>query len=975
MMTPERWQQIDRIFQSALERTPDARAAFINEACVGDDTLRHELEVLFSADGKASGFLNEPGYVVAAELLVESARPSWLGQSISHYQIISLLGQGGMGVVYRARDARLDREVALKVLPREFAQDADRLRRFALEARATSALNHPNILTVYDIGEYEGAPYIVAELLEGTELREPLQQGALPLRKALDYAQQVAAGLAAAHEKGIVHRDLKPENLFVTKDGCVKILDFGLAKLKAPRNTPVGSDVATQPQLTTPGTVMGTVAYMSPEQVRGEAVDHRSDLFSFGLILFEMLSGERAFKRETMAETMTAILNDEPPELSETNAKVSPQLEKIVRRCLEKRPERRFQSASDLGFALETLSTPPGSRLEAQTAVLPIRAEPQVQRLGFINRARLAWVIAGVLLLGLLALLPFTIAQLRQAPAEARVIKFPLAPPERASFGSFAVSPDGRWLAFVAVSGGKDQLWVRALDTLTAQALPGTEGASYPFWSPESHFLGFFAGGKLRKIELSGGPVQTLCDAGAPLGGAWNRDGVIIFAHQGTGLSRVSATGGSVATVTTTNRAEQEITHHSPCFLPDGRHFLYYNLSPRKETRGIYLGALDGGLKQRLLDADSSAVYGASSQSTGSQSTGGYLLFAREGNLMAQPFDARQLKLTGETMLLPEQIGSEPVFNPGKFSVSDNGVLLCDPSSNRQSTQLLWVDRAGKPIGSLEVEGGYSKPWLSPDEKQVVTDRWDPQTIAYDLWVKNLVSGAAARFTFDPAIDIYPIWSPDGSRIVWASNRKKNYYLYQKAASGAGQEEPLFNIAGRPTDWSRDGRFIIYRQYTPQTKTDVWVLPLDGSAQPFPFLQTEADEDGGQLSPDGRWLAYFSDESGSYEAYVQSFPKGGGKKQVSTRGGVGPHWRRDGKELFYYAPDGKLMAVEVKSGDNFELGATKALFEFGNGSGSITVAPYTVSADGQRFLLNARVDKSGSAPLTVVVNWMAEVKK
>ncbi len=892
-----------------------------------------------------------------------------------HYEIIAPLGKGGMGEVYRARDSRLNREVAIKVLPSDFGQDADRLRRFEQEAHATSALNHPNILTVYDFGSHEGNPYLVMELLEGDELRAQLNNGALPVRKALDYAQQVTNGLAAAHEKGIVHRDLKPENLFVTKDNRVKILDFGLAKLTQLRNADFGmrneeAETLVQspdgnPQLTIPGTVMGTVAYMSPEQVRGQDLDHRSDIFSFGIILHEMLSGQRAFRGDSHVEVMNAILKEEPPELSETNAKISPHLEKIVRRCLEKKPERRFQTASDLGFALSTLTTPSSSGKHRTEAVQAL--DTTAKRSTWRDRIWMMATALAVLLAGSFAWAYFT----RNPPnAEARVLKFSINPPEHASFENIANSPDGKWLAFTAATGGKDQLWMRALDTLMAQALSGTEGASHPFWSPDSRFVGFFAGGKLRKIELSGGPVQSLCDAAAPLGGAWNRDGVIIFAHQGRGLSRVSATGGSVAPVTTTNRAVQEITHHSPVFLPDGRHFLYYNLNPHKETRGIYLGVLDGDLKQRLFDADSSAVYAASSQSTE-----GYLLFAREGHLMAQPFDARQLKLTGEAILLPEQIGSEPVFNRGKFSVSDNGVLVCDPSSNRQSTQLLWVDRAGKPLGSLDVEGGYNNPWLSPDEKQVVTDRWDPQTIAYDLWVKNLVSGAASRLTFDPAIDISPVWSPDGSRIVWASNRKEAYHLYQKAASGAGQEEPLFNVSGLPTDWSRDGHFIIYRHSTSQTKSDVWVLPLDGAKQPFSFLQTEADEGGAQLSPDGRWLAYFSNESGNYEVYVQSFPKGGGKRQISTKGVVGPHWRRDGKELFYYAPDGKLMVVEIKSGASFELGATNALFEFSNGSGNMTVAPYTVSADGQRFLLNARVDKSSSAPLTVVLNWMAEMKK
>ncbi len=879
-----------------------------------------------------------------------------------HYEIIAPLGKGGMGEVYRARDSRLNREVALKVLPTEFAQDADRLRRFEVEAKATGSLNHPNILTIYDIGTHEQTPYLVAELLEGEELRASMNQGAMPVRKAIEYAQQIAAGLAAAHEKGVVHRDLKPENLFVTTDGRLKILDFGLAKLRPPRNAPVGSDVATQKQLTNPGTVMGTVAYMSPEQVRGQDLDHRSDIFSFGLILYEMLAGQRAFQGKSMAETMAAIANAEPPDLSELNSKVTPPLEKIVRHCLEKKPEMRFQSARDLGFALEALSTPSSSGKHRTEAVQALATSATTKGNGWRNR--LAWVAAAAF--ALLAV-GFAWAYFTHQPItnEARVMKFSITPPENASFDNIALSPDGRWLAFTAATGGKVQLWVRALDATEAKVLPGTEGARFPFWSPDSHWIAFFAANKLKKIEVSGGPTQSLCDVNNPTDGAWNRDGVIIFSRI-AGLARVSATGGEVTVLTTPDRARQEIAHFNPFFLPDGQHFLYAIASGQKETRGIYLGSLDGKLKQRLLSDYSSAVYALS----------GLLLFRREDALLAQPFDADRRQLGGEPFPVAEQVGHDPLHRQRlNVSVSDNGVLVLDPHGNRLSKQLLWLDRAGKQTGSLGEEWrAYTRPWLAPDEKRFVAERSDANS-TFDLWLADVPGANATRFTFDPGNDLFPIWSPDGKRIVWLSTREEGNRLYQKAASGAGQEEPLFNINGTPTDWSRDGRFIIYHQHNPKTKQDVWVLPLDGAQQPFPFLQTEASEGGAQLSLDGRWLAYASDESGRFEVYVQRYPDHGGKQQISVNGGIGPHWRRDGKELFYYATDGKLMAVPVGNGESFGPGGAAPLFEFRSGSNSAIIAPYTVTGDGQRFLVNAIVDAEPRAPLTVVVNWAAGAKK
>src|SRR5262245_40395369 len=889
------------------------------------------------------------------------------GAGLSHYEILSPLGAGGMGEVWRARDTRLDREVAVKVLPASFAQDADRLRRFKQEALATSALNHPNILTVYDIGDHEGTPFIVAELLEGEELREQLNEGALPVREALDYAKQITQGLAAAHEKGIIHRDLKPENLFITQDGRVKILDFGLAKLKPQQAGAADSQAPTQKKITDPGTVMGTVGYMSPEQVRGQGADHRADIFSFGVILYEMLSGKRTFGGESAIEVMNAILKEEPPELGETNAKISPALDKVVRRCLEKKPERRFQTASDLGFALEALSTSSGSRPETAMA-LPVR-----------KRERLAWLVAGVAML--LGMLGFATAYFTRRPVpDARVMKFSILPPEKSSFGQIAVSPDGRYLAFTAATGGKLQLWAQAFDSTEARALAGTQGAKLPFWSPDSRFIGFFADDKLKKIEVTGGPLQTLCDVAVPLGGAWNRAGVIIFGQAQPGLLRVSAMGGEVTPVTTIDRSRKELAHVSPTFLPDGHHFLYTIHSGRKETRGAYLGSLDGTLKRHLLDDFTPVKYMASVP--GDTAGGaGWLLFGREGALLARPFDTNQLDFTGEQFSISDKIGNDPLhINYSTFSVSDNGVLVFDPSLMRQRRQYRWLDRRGQTINELEVTTGLGRICLSPDEKSFIADRTDPLTGTYDLWLCDVSGRADRRFTIDPANDSSPVWEHSGRRIVWSSNRDGVPNLYQMAASGAGVETRLLesNHPILPTDWSHDGRFIIYYQIDPKTKWDVWFLPMTGSSQgkPFPVINSDARETAGTLSPDGRWLAYASDvSSGRYEVWVQRFPEGDSKRQVSNGGGNSPRWRQDGKELFYYSGDGKLMAVQVRTGESFKMDAPVSLFDFRAGTILAHFTPYAVTRDGQRFLINAVVDTEPNAPLTVVVNWPAEIKK
>jgi serine/threonine protein kinase/Tol biopolymer transport system component len=959
---PDRWQQVEELYHAALEREPDERAAFLAETCAQDLALRREVEELLDYDGVEESFMQGNALAYEARRLepggVSQTEPQLLpGQSVGAYKILALLGRGGMGVVYRARDERLRRDVAIKVLPASIANDTDRLRRFEQEAHATSALNHPNILTIYDIGTHGGPPFIVAELLEGEELRAQLGEGALPLRRVLEYAQQIAAGLAAAHENGVVHRDLKPENLFVTKDGRVKILDFGLAKLR-PQPGVTDTGRAAQKRLTGPGVVMGTAGYMSPEQVRGQETDHRSDIFAFGVILYEMLSGQRPFGGASAIEVMNAILKEEPPELSETNAKISLQMEKLVRRCLEKQPERRFQTAYDLGFALETLSTSSGTRLEVPNAS-PSR---------LFGQARLAWVVAALFLL--VALGAVWAYFRRQPAADARVFKTSILPPESSSFGHIAVSPDGNWLAFTAATGSKVQLWVRPLASPEARPFEGTEGASHPFWSPDSRFIGFFAGGKLKKVEVGGGLPATLCDAGVGTGGTWNRAGTILFSSMGGhGLSTVPATGGEPATLLQADR--QETNFHDPSFLPDGRHFLYFVMgSGAKEVRGIYVGSLDGSVRRRLLGDDSNALYAPSG------SGGGYLLFGREGVLLAQPFDADTLQLGGDAVPVAGRVGmmlgSTISYHRWNFSASGNGVLVFDPQPNRQRSHALWVDRSGRTVNSLAGLDDVRMLSLAPDDRRFLVDRTSPQNTNNDIWLSDVVSGALVRFTFDPGNDQSGIWSPEGSRIVWASNRSGNFDLYEKDAGSTGQETLLLQSDHFifPTDWSRDGRYILYRQIDTQVKYDLWVLPLFGERQPLPFLQTDANEAAGVFSPDGGWIAYCSDESGRYEVYVESFPARGGKRQISYAGGSGPRWRGDGKELYYQAPDGKLMAVPVTDSASLAVGAPVALFEF-RPSSSLIAPFYSASRDGQRFLLSTIVEAEKNAPLTVVVNWPA----
>jgi eukaryotic-like serine/threonine-protein kinase len=887
------------------------------------------------------------------------------GAKLGPYQILSSLGAGGMGEVYRARDPRLGRDVAIKVLPPSFSDNQERLRRFEQEACAASALSHPNILSIYDVGSHDGAPYVVSELLEGETLRQRL--GATPLvqRRAIDYASQIVQGLAAAHEKGIVHRDLKPDNIFITNDGRVKILDFGLAKLTQPDGNQSQTEIPTRRVDTDPGVVMGTVGYIAPEQLKGRPVDHRADIFSFGAILYEMLSGRRAFHHESAAETMSAILKEDPPDLSDTNKTVSPALERLVNHCLEKNPEARFHSARDLAFALDALS---GSSLSTlRDTALPL---PSV---GTKWREHLPWMVAG--LLALVAAIAFLLPYLRPPQKEdLHVVRLTIPPPEKGVVLTLSVSPDGRRVVYGAPNPeGKPVLWIRSLDSLTAQPLPGTDNPFFnTFWSPDSRFVAFFSSGdnKLKKIDVMGGIPQTLAEAPSGRGGTWNRDGVIVFAPSGEGsLSRVSAVGGEETPVTTLDESRQETSHRYPYFLPDGRHFLYLVRTVRAGDSAIYVGSIDSKDAKRLVTAESGAMY----------SPPGYLVYLRDGVLMAQAFDAGMLELKGDAVPVAEGVGFDPTSSFARFSVSDSGVLVYYTSGEFGQVQLNWVDRGGKQISAVGQPGSYGYIRLSPDNKRVAMAQRDFQTRRLDIWLMELARGTTSRFTFDPANDVFPVWSPDSARIAFASNRDGRINLYQKLSSGAGTDEalPKSDRASFPNDWSPDGRFIAYHVLASKTHADIWILPLFGDRQPSPILQTPAAEREARFSPNGRWIAYTSDETGPSELYVQSFPIGGGKWQISNGGGGPARWRGDGKEL-YYVSGGKLMAVEVKTdGDTFEMSTPHALFDIRGpaapGAGS---APgFDVTKDGKRFLIAVAVQEATFTPINVVLNWTADLKR
>jgi serine/threonine protein kinase len=900
-----------------------------------------------------------------------------IGTTVSQYKILEKLGEGGMGVVYKAQDTKLDRLVALKFLPSQLSASEQDKARFAQEAKAASALNHPNVCTIHDIQDHDGQMFIVMEFVDGQTLRARKQS--YSIKQVIDIGAQVADGLAAAHEQGIVHRDIKPENIMIRKDGIVQIMDFGLAKLR---------QASGASRLTKEGSTIGTIGYMSPEQVQGLDTDHRTDIYSLGVVLYELLAGKIPYQGAHETAIMYEIVNVDAPPLSSSRQDIDPELDRIVLECLDKDRDERYQSAKELSKDLKRFKRSSGRQRISRTSVarqayappagtaeaMPESAEspmPSVASKGSVWRGGVPWVLAALFLLVAVGAVYF---YLRRTPAETQTIRASILPPTKVNYntqlgGHMAISPNGLTLVFVGTdSTGRDRLWVRSLNSLAALPLPGTEDATYPFWSPDSRFIGFFASGKLKKIEATGGPPLTICDAPQGRGGTWNNEGVIVFApSNATGLSKVSAAGGDPTPVTRIDSSRHEVNHRWPWFLPDGKHFLYVNQTSttgQTENDVIFAASLDSSVNKVTLHAGSNMAY-----------VNGYLLFVRQDNLMAQPFDPDKLEFKGDAVPIAQQIQYSALRSKGMYSVSQNGVLVYQSGGGTLPSKFEWFDRNGRESASFGDRTPNVVAVLSPDGKRIALDSYDEQSRNVDVWIYDIARGASTRLTFDQAVDVVPVWSPDGKSIVFSSNRKGHFDFYRKSCSGTGTEELLSEskLEKYATSWSSDGQYICYSTTgDPKTKWDLWILPLSGDRKPMPFLLTEFNEWVGSFSPDGRWIAYQSDESGRYEIYVRPFQGSEGKWQVSTGGGESPVWNHNGHELFFTSADRRLMAVDVKAaGSTFEAGTPHALFELdARGQGEWR----DVSADGQRFLMSVTPGAT-SVPLTLVANWDNELRK
>ncbi len=940
-MTPERWQRARQILNEALEREPDGRERFLAEACSGDESLRQEVEALVMAHEQAGSFLDVP--------VVKAGRPRaaarlFAGTKLGLYEVVELIGAGGMGEVYKATDSKLGRSVAIKLLPAVFAQDGERVARFEREARVLASLNHPNIAAIYGLEESGGERFLVMELVPGETLSEKIKRGAIPVEETLTIAAQITEALEAAHEKGVVHRDLKPANINVTPDGKVKVLDFGLAKAFAEGPATEDSNSPTLSAIT--GVIMGTAAYMSPEQAKGKAVDRRADIWAFGVVLYEMLTGCMPFSGETASETIVAVMTKEP-DWNTLPTNLPARLRDLLRRCLVKEPRSRVQAIGDVRIAIEEVES--GAAVDGGVGQAPVRHRFKVW-------AGTAAVLFFVAVFSALSVVYFN----RTAPPEIRV---EVNTPSTADPLSFAISPDGRRLVFSASNEGKSQLWVRPLDSLAAQPLAGTFGASYPFWSPDSASVGFFADAQLKRIDLVGGAAQVLANAPVGRGGAWSREGSIIFAPSAGGpLSKVPATGGNPVPVT---RFESgQASDRFPQFLPDGRHFVYFVQGGPGE--GIYAGSLDGGSSKRLAKADAPAV----------SSPSGFLIFPRQNTLFAQAFDSKKQELSGNPFPVAEQVAYDLITYAPGFSVSQ-GIIAYRTRSPSGARQLTWLDRSGKSVGTVgdPDTASLADVELSPDGKRVAVDRTVKGNT--DIWLIDAARGVPTRFTFDAAIDFRPVWSPDGSRVVFNSDRTGARNLYWKLSSGSGADELLLESdqTKAPNDWSPDGRFLLFRIIALQTGFDLWVLPISGDRKPFPFMTTPFEERDGQFSPDGKWIAYQSNESGRFEIYIQPFPGPGEKFQISSNGGAQPRWNKNGKEIFYVSLDSKMMAAPVKlfgDGQSLETGTPAALFPIRIAGGPLFGAnkqQYAVSSDGQLFLVNLDLDEGAASPITLIYNW------
>jgi len=931
-----------------------------------------------------------------------------IGTALAHYKITGKLGAGGMGEVWRAEDEKLGREVALKVLPPEFAQDEQRLARFQREAQVLASLNHSNIAHLYGLetvertagegftpspdtvplgegkgeGEGEGArpqdlktsrpqdpktpgpvTFLVMELVEGEDLSESISRGPITSAEAIPIALQIAEALEAAHEQGIVHRDLKPANIKLKADGTIKVLDFGLAKAWEADNT--DSSLSLSPTMTqhatAAGLILGTAAYMSPEQARGQSVDRRADIWAFGVVLWEMLTGRKLFEGETVSDVLASVLK-EAPSLDELPPETPSYLRRLVGRCLDKESKTRLRDIGEARIAL----------VRAEDEEVSVVSGPDAPETGPWRR-RLPWLAAGLATLAVVVLAALWFG--RPIP-ESRVIRFETPPPADGRFhlapdnpGPVAVSPDGSMLAYSGrTPDGVIQLWVRALDEAEARALPGTENAQYPFWSPDSRRIGFFSNNKLRVIEAVGGPPLALCDATDGKGGAWNRDGVIVFAPSyNSPLHQVAEAGGESAAVTVFDAERKDNSHRHPRFLPDGNHFLYMARSAAGSGEGhaVMVGSLDG-VVDRLLFRAPTAVEIAS----------GHLLFVRDQTLMARPFDTGKLEFTGDPFPVAETVSLLPSGAVvGVYSVSQNGVLAFQAGDGSDgSFRLMWRDREGNELGAVGEPASYDEVHLIPGGELAVVALEEAGAGTGDVWVVDLRRNLFSRFTFESGYEYGLTPSPDGNTLYFSSERGGAYTIVKKEIGGAGEGEVVFESATEmyPSSVSPDGENLFFFRGGETTNYDIWVLPLSGEAEAYPFIDTDFVEYTGMISPDGRWLAYGSDESGSPEIYVTAFPERGRKWQISTSGGQSPRWGAGGSEILYHATDGTLIAVAVESrAGGLLIGEAVTLFNTG-------VQPFgnhfwAISEDGERTLVLETMTEMDAPNLSVVVNWLDAV--
>lgn len=967
-MTPERWRDVERLYHAALEREGAQRAAFLTGACGDDAALLREIESLLAYRTKSADFIERPASdahpALAASLASERSRlhaPStpgrFVGRIFGAYDVQALIATGGMGEVYRGIDTRLHRVVAIKTLPAHLSHDPAWRERLKREAQSISRLNHPHICTLYDVGVEEDIHYLVMEHIEGETLEARLARGPLPVVAALEYAIQIADALDKAHRRGVVHRDVKPSNVMLTKSG-VKVLDFGVASQLSASSVTFGTpELEAAPGLTAEGTILGTPQYLSPERLEGRAADARTDIFAFGALAYEMLTGKRAFRAESPARLISAILKDDPQPIAELVPEVPPLLIRTIARCMAKDPEDRWQTANDLLFQLRTIAVP--GVIDAVPS-LPVRPSRRVERT--------VWVT--VLLASIAGAWLWT--KTRDVPAgtptptpPTTAVRFTVSPPEGTAFASsedvpLALSPDGRQLVFVAAgTDGTRRLWLRGLYSLREQVLSGTEGANTPFWSPDSQWVGFFAGNSLKKIRVSSGIAQTVASGVATYGGAtWSIRDVILFPATTGGLSRVSAQGGPVSPAT------KGQGHFWPQFLPDGEHFIYAGGAPARVVVGS-LGSEPHPVLMTFPVRVSALAYAS-----------GYLFYVQDRALFARPFDQERLAFSGDAMRVLEGM---PVVGNGRapFAVSSAGVLAYSPSAIGTTAVLQWFERDGRASVAIDSPARYLGFALSPDARLLLFSRMDDNGGA-DLWIRDLGRKGETQLTFDAAA-FTPHWSPDGSRLLFTGPGPiAPPKLFVRSVTGAGAATRVSSTAARPdfaSCWSPDGDSLVSVRIDPAQGNDIWVHRVSDNSDTRLPINTSFNESHGSVSPDGRWLAYTTDESGRAEVWLASFPSGEGRRRVSTAGGTMPRWG-DG-ELFYLSLERQLMALPVAAGQSgVNVGTPKALLQMPNliEEGRLlmpTSNNYLATPDGRRFLAAVRARDPKAPPISVVVNWLA----